>query len=158
MQEYNLAKILSALKSSANVSLGEIERQTGVSRSYLCRLFSGARVNPSLYTLVKICNFYYSINPQLVIETLCAKEYKEKGEAEVIMKMILSNEYVMTTIDADIDLKLSVKELFDEVELYCNNEEVVGEDGEKMLKIADEIREKVRILIQVKEDEINEKK
>lgn len=158
MQENNLAKILSALKSSANVSLGQIERQTGVSRSYLCRLFSGARVNPSLYTLVKICNFYYSINPQLVIETLCAKEYKEKEELDIIMQMILNQEYTMTTIDADIDLKLAVKELFDEVELYCNKEEAKGIDGEKMLEIVDDIGEKVRILIQVKEGELNEKK
>ena len=107
---------------------------------------------------MKICDFYYSINPNLITEALCSKENEEKGEVEVIMKMILNQEYVMTTIDADIDLKLAVKELFDEVELYCNKEDVMGQDGEKMLKIEDDIREKVRILIQVKEGESNEKK
>lgn len=158
MQEYNLSKVLTILKSSAEVSLSEIERATGLSKSYLSRLFRGERENPSLYTLMKICDFYYSINPNLITEALCSKENEEKGEVEVIMKMILNQEYVMTTIDADIDLKLAVKELFDEVELYCNKEDVMGQDGEKMLKIADDIREKVRILIQVKEGESNEKK
>lgn len=158
MQEYNLAKILNVLKASADVSLGEIHRATGLSKSYLSRLLTGQRHNPSLYALVKICNFYYSINPKLVMETLCAKEYKEKGDLDIIMQMILNQEYGTTTIDADIDLKLAVKELLDEVEVYCNKEEVKGVDGEKMLGILDEIREKVLILIQVKEGEVDEKK
>lgn len=158
MQEYNIAKILSILKSSAEVSLSEIERATGLSKSYLSRLFRGERVNPSLYTLMKICDFYYSINPKIIVEALCDKEHKEKGEVDTIMKMILNQEYTMTALDADIDLKLAVKELFDEVEVYCNKEEVKGLDGEKMLEIVDDIRKKVRILIQVKEGEINEKK
>lgn len=158
MEEHNLAKFLSVLKSSVDVSLAEIERNTGISRSYLCRLFSGIRKNPSLDTLLKICDFYYSINPKLVIETLCAKEYKEKGELDIIMQMILNQEYAMTTIDADIDLKLAVKELLDEVEVYCNKEELIGKDEEKMLRIVDEIREKVLILIQIKEGEVDEKK
>lgn len=158
MQEYNLSKVLSILKSSAEVSLSEIERATGISKSYLSRLFRGERENPSLYTLMKICDFYHSINPNLVIEALCNKDNKEKGELNIVMKMILSNEYVMTTIDADIDLKLALKELFDEIEVYYNKEEVMGQDGEKMLEIVDDIRKKVLVLIQVKENEINEKK
>lgn len=158
MQEYNLSKVLTILKSSAEVSLSEIERATGLSKSYLSRLFRGERENPSLYTLMKICDFYYSINPNLITEALCSKENEEKGELDIVMQMILSKEYTMTTIDADIDLKLAVKELFDEVELYCNKEEAKGIDGEKMLEIVDDIGEKVRILIQVKEGEVNEKK
>ena len=158
MQEYNLSKVLSILKSSAEVSLSEIERATGLSKSYLSRLFRGERENPSLYTLMKICDFYYSINPNLITEALCNKDDKEKGELDIIMQMILNQENTMTTIDADIDLKLALKELFDEIEVYCNKEEAKGLDGEKMLKIADEIKKKVLILIRVKEDELNEKK
>lgn len=159
MQEYNLSKVLSILKSSAEVSLSEIERATGLSKSYLSRLFRGERVNPSLYTLMKICDFYYSINPNLIVKALCDKENdKEKGEVDAIMKIILNNEYKPTIIDADIDLKLVLKDLVDEVEVFCNKKEVKRQDGERMLEIVDDAKQKVIALIQMKEGELNEEK
>lgn len=148
MEKCKISDILTQLKKSKNVSLTEISNKSGLSRSYLSRLNNGTRL-PSLHSLIKLCN-YYSIQPNTLLQALCDAENEEKCN-------IIDINNIISIDDMNIDIKMILKEFLDRLDQYCDNEVLIN-DGVKLLELIHDINENVLELIRVKEGELNEKK
>ncbi|MEQ3339916.1 helix-turn-helix domain-containing protein [Clostridium butyricum] len=128
-----LAQVLHILKEKKEVSLNQIQLETGLSKSYLSRLTNGSRDNPSLQVLLKLADFFDTdvsdlLKSDLVIEEINEEEQEDKQEIEID---ILFKE----------ELDQVCREVWQEIQIYCNKEErVTVEDIKPILRKIHDLR------------------
>lgn len=155
-EKRKLSELLTLLKQEKHVSFSQMESELGINRSHLCRLNNGTRL-PSLHSLIKLSN-YYSIKPDVLLETLSdTAEYSKYTVKNNIINLVLNEEYELTAMDINIDIKLLLQEFLIKTDQLCD-ESMSREEEVKILELIAEIREKVIALIMIKEGEKNEKK
>ena len=120
-----LADILRILKEERGVSLSKIQIETGLSKSYLSRLANGSRNNPSLQVLSQLAEFFdtdvSSLLKDIVIVDNDEEEQEDKQEIEI---NVLFKE----------ELDQVCRELWQEIQIYCNKERVTVKDVKPILK------------------------
>ena len=83
-------QVLNILKEKKEVSLSQIQLQTGLSKSYLSRLANGSRDNPSLQVLLKLADFFdMDVSDLLKSELVIVDDTDEEDEQENKKEIIL---------------------------------------------------------------------
>lgn len=118
-----LAQVLHILKEKKEVSLNQIQLETGLSKSYVSRLANGSRDNPSLQVLLKLADFFDMdvsdlLNSKLVIVDDTDEEEEQEEKEEIVDKIC----------------RESWQKLWEEIQIYCNKERVTVEDVKPILK------------------------
>lgn len=121
-----LAKILQILKEERGVSLTKIQIETGLSKSYLSRLANGSRDNPSLQVLERLADFFNTDVSSLLKDIVIEDIDKEEQE---------TNQEIAVDILFKEELDQTCRELWQEIQIYCNKEgRVTAQDIKPILK------------------------
>lgn len=137
--QVSLGALLKKRRTEMDDSLAAVEEKTGISRSYINRLENDLKNNPSIFVLAKLID-YYNIPFSAIQEFMSIKENNVKDDMEKIESILLGSKYLFANIEANLSLKLSLIELFKEIENYCNKEEVNRIDEAKILELICSIR------------------
>ncbi|WP_408732730.1 helix-turn-helix domain-containing protein [Clostridium butyricum] len=114
-----------------NVSLSKIEIETGLSKSYLSRLANGSRDNPSLQVLEKLADFFNTDVSSLLKDIVIVNEEEQQQEdTEEIKVDILFKE----------ELDQVCRELWQEIQNYCNKEVTTRTDEINILNKIDKLK------------------
>lgn len=126
MQEkgLTLGMVLQILTERRGVSLNAISASTGLSKSYLSRIKNSERTNPTLDTLEKISEYFDMevsdlLNSEVVI-VADNNDEEEQGNKEEIDEIC--------------------KELWQEIQNYCNKLVVKKEDIKPVLRKINDLR------------------
>ncbi|WP_322020141.1 helix-turn-helix domain-containing protein [Clostridium butyricum] len=126
-----LANIIRFLMEEKNVSLSKIEIETGLSKSYLSRLANGSRDNPSLQVLEKLADFFNTDVSSLLKDIVIVNEEEQQQEdTEEIKVDILFKE----------ELDQVCRELWQEIQNYCNKEVTTRTDEINILNKIDKLK------------------
>lgn len=129
-----LAQVLNILKEKKEVSLSQIQLQTGLSKSYLSRLANGSRDNPSLQVLLKLADFFDMdvsdlLKSELVIVDDTDEEDEQENKKEVVVDILFKEE-----------LDNICRELWQEIQIYCNKEVINRQDEINILNKIDKLK------------------
>lgn len=126
-----LAQVLHILKEKKEVSLNQIQLETGVSKSYLSRLTNGSRDNPSLQILEKLADFFDTDVSSLLKDIVIVndEEDEQEGNQEIIVDILFKEE-----------LDQTCRELWQEIQIYCNKEKVTVESIKPIIRKIHELR------------------
>ncbi|UZT06174.1 helix-turn-helix transcriptional regulator [Clostridium sp. LQ25] len=126
-----LAQVLHILKEKKEVSLNQIQLETGVSKSYLSRLTNGSRDNPSLQILEKLADFFDTDVSSLLKDIVIVndEEDEQEGNQEIIVDILFKEE-----------LDQTCRELWQEIQIYCNKEKVTVEGIKPIIRKIHELR------------------
>jgi transcriptional regulator with XRE-family HTH domain len=129
-----LAQVLNILKEKKEVSLSQIQLQTGLSKSYLSRLANGSRDNPSLQVLLKLADFFDMdvsdlLKSELVIVDDTDEEDEQENKKEVVVDILFKEE-----------LDNICRELWQEIQIYCNKEVTNRQDEINILNKIDKLK------------------
>lgn len=137
----NLGQFIKKLREDRGVTLGEMEAVTGLSRSYINRLENSSRENPTLDSISRIVQ-YFGI-PFSSIAEFCNCEDGNIGKVQNLDFILLNERYLFASIEANIDMKMLLRDLINELENYCTKVSITRHDEAKILDIAVEIRERL---------------
>ncbi len=125
-----LSDILRILKEKKEVSLNQIQVKTGLSKSYLSRLASGDRDNPSLQVLMKLADFFdMDVSDLLNNEVLIVSDDEQEDKEEIIIN---------TSLKQEVD-RIS-KEIWNEIVGFCNKEVTTRQDEISILNKIDKLK------------------
>jgi transcriptional regulator with XRE-family HTH domain len=135
MQEkgLTLGMILQILTEKRGVSLNAISASTGLSKSYLSRIKNSERTNPTLDTLEKISEYFdMEVSDLLKSEVVIVadNEEEEQEDKQEIEVDILFKE----------ELDQVCRELWQEIQIYCNKEKVTVENIKPILRKIHDLR------------------
>lgn len=128
-----LAQVLQILKEKRSVSLNQIQLQTGLSKSYLSRLTNGSRDNPSLQVLLKLADFFDTDVSSLLKDIAVVEDNEEESEQE-------SKEENAVDILFKEELDQTCRELWQEIQIYCNKEVTNRQDEINILNKIDKLK------------------
>ena len=135
MQNNNvrLGAFLRQLREERGVSLEKMGEDTGLSKSYINRLENSNRENPSLDSLARLVK-YFGLSFS-TIEQFCDCGNKEDGIIQTLDYVLLNEKYLFANIEADISLKMILRELIAEIENYCTKASTSRQDEAKLLDL-----------------------
>ena len=128
-----LAQVLQILKEKRSVSLNQIQLQTGLSKSYLSRLTNGSRDNPSLQVLLKLADFFDTDVSSLLKDIAVVEDNEEESEQE-------SKEENAVDILFKEELDQTCRELWQEIQNYCNKDVTTRQDEINILNKIDKLK------------------
>lgn len=135
MQEkgLTLGMILQILTEKRGVSLNAISASTGLSKSYLSRIKNSERTNPTLDTLEKISEYFdMEVSDLLKSEVVIVADNEEEEQED------------KQEIEVDILFKEELdqvwRELWQEIQIYCNKEKVTVENIKPILRKIHDLR------------------
>lgn len=128
-----LAQVLQILKEKRSVSLNQIQLQTGLSKSYLSRLTNGSRDNPSLQVLLKLADFFDTDVSSLLKNIVFVEDNEEESEQE-------SKEENAVDILFKEELDQTCRELWQEIQNYCNKDVTSRQDEISILNKIDKLK------------------
>ena len=126
-----LAQVLHILKERKEMSLNQIYLETGVSKSYLSRLMNGSRVNPSLQVLAQLADFFDTDVSSLLKNIVIIADNEEEQE---------NNQEIAVDILFKEELDQICRELWQEIQIYCNKEKVTVESIKPIIRKIHELR------------------
>ena len=125
-----LAQVLHILKEKKDVSLNQIQLETGVSKSYLSRLANGSRDNPSLQVLLKLADFFETDVSSLLKDIVIVdNEEEQENKQEIIVDILFKEE-----------LDNICRELWQEIQVYCNKDITTRQDEINILNKIDKLK------------------
>lgn len=136
MQEkgLTLGMVLQILTERRGVSLNAISASTGLSKSYLSRIKNSERTNPTLDTLKKISQYFdMDVSDLLNSEIVIVEDNEEESEQE-------SKEEIAVEILFKKELDQICRELWQEIQIYCNKEEITVESIKPILRKIHDLR------------------
>jgi transcriptional regulator with XRE-family HTH domain len=136
----DLGQFLKQLRTQKGVSLAEMERKTGLSGSYINRIENKSRDNPSLDSISRLVRFFDI--PFSSLAEFCECGNKE-GQVKNLDYILMNERYLFANIEADIELKMIVRELIKELESYCIKALTSRQDENKILDLAILLRERL---------------
>jgi len=142
MDNNGVGAFLKGLRLEKGVSLAEVEEETGISRSYICKLEKMVRENPSLYTLSKLTN-YYGIDLNTIEEIYYKGAKQNSIQVQNLDMLILNANYNFVGIEASIELRVLIRNLILRLEEYSTKSSVTRSDEIVLLQAIDEIRNKM---------------
>nr|WP_286673981.1 helix-turn-helix transcriptional regulator [Clostridium sp. ZBS2] len=128
-----LAQVLHLLKEKKEVSLNQIQLETGLSKSYLSRLTNGSRNNPSLQVLSQLADFFDTDVSSLLKDIVIVDDIHEEDEQE-------TNPEIAVDILFKEELDQTCRELWKEIQIYCNKEKVTVENIKPIIRKIHELR------------------
>lgn len=129
-----LAQVLNILKEKKEVSLSQIQLETGLSKSYLSRLANGSRDNPSLHVLERLADFFdVSISDLLKSELVIVDDNDDEDEQEI-------KQGLEVNILFKEELDNICRELWQEIQNYCNKEVTNRQDEISILNKIDKLK------------------
>lgn len=127
-----LAQVLHILKEKKEVSLNQIELETGLSKSYLSRLINGDRDNPTLQVLSQLADFFETDISSL-LKNIVIEDTDEESEQE-------SNQEIQVNILFKEELDPICRELWQEIQVYCNKDITTRQDEINILNKIDKLK------------------
>lgn len=128
-----LAQVLHILKEKKEVSLNQIQLETGLSKSYLSRLMNGNRDNPTLQVLSQLADFFEtdvsSLLNMVIIDDTDDEESEQENKKEVAVDILFKEE-----------LDQICRELWQEIQVYCNKEVTTRRDEINILNKIDKLK------------------
>ena len=126
-----LAQVLHILKERKEMSLNQIYLETGVSKSYLSRLMNGSRVNPSLQVLAQLADFFNTDVSSLLkdIVIIADNDEEQEDKQEIAVDILFKEE-----------LDQVCRELWQEIQNYCNKEVTTRTDEISILNKIDKLK------------------
>ena len=136
MQEkgLTLGMVLQILAERRGVSLNAISASTGLSKSYLSRIKNSERTNPTLDTLEKISEYFDMevsdlLNSEVVIVEDNEEESKQENKQEIAVDILFKKE-----------LDQTCRELWQEIQIYCNKDITTRRDEINILNKIDKLK------------------
>lgn len=126
-----LAQVLNILKEKKEVSLSQIQLETGLSKSYLSRLANGDRDNPSLQVLLKLADFFDTDVSSLLKDIVIVNDDEDEQE---------DNQEIEIDIMFKEELDQVCRELWQEIQIYCNKEKITVESIKPILRKIHDLR------------------
>lgn len=130
-----LAQVLHILKEKRSVSLSQIQLETGLSKSYLSRLANGSRDNPSLHVLERLADFFdVDISDLLkselvIVDDTDDEENEQENKQEIAVDILFKEE-----------LDNICRELWQEIQVYCNKGVTTRQDEINILNKIDKLK------------------
>lgn len=130
--DLTLAQVLQILKEKKEVSLNQIQLETGLSKSYLSRLTNGSRDNPSLLVLSKLAEFFDTDVSTLLKNILIIDEENIEGFKQERQQVF--------NITKNKELDNICKEIWEEIQNYCSKETTTRNDEISILNKIDKLK------------------
>lgn len=116
------------------MSLNQIQVETGLSKSYLSRLTNGSRNNPSLQVLTKLADFFDTdvstlLKNILIVDEESTEEFEKQNNQKLEIDILFKEE-----------LDQLCRELWQNIQFYCNKEKVTIEDINPILRKIHDLR------------------
>ncbi|MEG0774367.1 helix-turn-helix transcriptional regulator [Clostridium sp.] len=138
----SFGELIRDLRKQREVSLYDVERETGISASYINRIERENRENPSMEYVSRLSR-YFGI-PITIIQDLFPGAYKgEANDCVSLDKLILKNEVYFANIKATIDVKLSLQKIVWILEDNIASEQTTRTMEANLLQEVDRLRIKV---------------
>lgn len=141
MSKEYLGPFIKKLREQRGVTLMEIQNKTGVSASYINRIENKSRQNPSLENISRLVK-YFEIPFSTMEEFFDCGNAFEK-EVKNLDFILLNERYLFANLEADIGLKMILRDLISELENYSTKALVSRQDDANILDIAVLLREKL---------------
>lgn len=141
-EELSLGQFLKELRKGKAKSLNDVERDINISKSYLSKLESDTKDNPSLYTIAKLAK-YFKV-PLGIFENFCdckTYSYPESENIRDISELVMLEEYLFANIEVDMEFKLLFKNFIIYMEELTLKNAGRAEEA-KLLDLLDDIRYK----------------
>lgn len=137
----NLGDFLKQLRIERGDTLEAIESATGLSRSYVNRLENKSRHNPTLDSISRLIK-YYKI-PFSTIEEFCDCGNSFEGQVKNLDFILLNESYRFANIEVDLDFKMTIRDLIQELENYATKASVCRADEAIIIDKVVVLREKL---------------
>lgn len=138
----SFGELIKRLRKERDVSLYDVERETGVSASYINRLERENRDNPSMEYVSRLSR-YYGI-PITVIQEFFPGAFNEvTSECEPLDELIMKSEVFFANGKATIDVKLSLKKIVKLLEDSIASEKPIRSLEANLLEEVDKLKNKV---------------
>lgn len=125
---------LAEILKKRGISLSKVQLETGLSKSYLSRLANGSRDNPSLQVLLKLADFFdMDVSDLLNSELVIVDDTNEEDEQE-------NNQEITVDILFKESLDQTCRELWQEIQIYCNKEKITVESIKPILRKIHDLR------------------
>ncbi|MFR2886626.1 MAG: helix-turn-helix domain-containing protein [Clostridium butyricum] len=129
-----LAPVLQILKEKKEVSLNQIQLETGLSKSYVSRLTNGSRDNPSLQVLLKLADFFDTdvsnlLKNELVVVDDTDEESEQENKQEIPIDILFKKE-----------LDTICREIWEEIQNFCNKDITNRQDEINILSKIDKLK------------------
>ncbi|OAA87780.1 helix-turn-helix domain-containing protein [Clostridium ljungdahlii] len=140
----SFGSLIKYLRKQKGMSLKELSDITNLSCSYISRMETEERVNPTIYCIQKLMA---ALNIDIsTIENLFpfSPEEKIKKDIDTIEDLLLNERYLFGQKEASISVKLSLRELIKILEEYVTKEACDREDETNILQQADNLKKEIR--------------
>lgn len=138
----SFGEMIKQLRKERDVSLYEVERETGVSASYINRLERENRDNPSMEYVSRLSR-YYGI-PITVIQEFFPGAFNETtSEYVALNELIMKNNFFFANSKATIDVKLSLQKIVKLLEDSIATEKPIRSVEANLLDEIDKLKNKV---------------
>lgn len=143
-REQTFGRVIKYLREERDMSLSELSAMTDLSTSYLSRIETEERTNPTIYALNRL---KYALNIDInVIERLFpfpAGEVKPEKEFKSVEELLLNNKFLFAGKLANIGVQFSLRQLIRAFEQYAMKEICDRDDESNILQMADNLRKEV---------------
>lgn len=134
------------IRQSRGLTLNEVsnmmDNEQYVSNSYLSKLESNVRLNPTMDTVAAICKAYnLSLN-----EVAKFFGINEVDKTEDIQILLLNSKYIFANRIADGTTKLLLSNLINHINLYVNNKHIDRDIESNILKTIDSLKLNIQSL------------
>lgn len=138
----SFGELIKRLRKERDVSLYDVERETGVSASYINRLERENRDNPSMEYVSRLSR-YYGI-PITIIQDLFPGAFRdEEDDYGSLGELVMKNEFFFANDKATIDVKLSLQKIIKVIEDSVASKQSLRTLEANLLEEVDKLKDKV---------------
>ena len=132
-------ELIKKLRLEKGVSLREVQDQTLISSSYLSRMENFSRDNPTL-DIVSRLSRYFDIDFSTIAQLCKDGTSADKREIRDISNILLNEKYTFAQIEQSVEVKMMLRAVIKEIEIYCTKVEIKRDDGNKLINLVDILR------------------
>lgn len=137
----SLAEILRKAREAKGLSMGDIEKATGISSSYICRLEKSNRDNLSVFYFIKFARLFGW--PVTILEELYPDSFIGSGLEKLssLDEIVLKNDFIFAGVKSDIDMKIAMQKFIRQMESYIISD--LRDEEIRLLKELDNLKEQI---------------
>jgi transcriptional regulator with XRE-family HTH domain len=137
----SMGEFLSCLRKQRGLTMEDVQKNTGISSSYICRIENASRDNITMDKIYKLSE-YFGVEFSSFEQFCEGWTNKDRTEARELASLLLNERYKFAKIES-IENKTKIYNVIKQMEIYCTKEEIKREDNNRLMDLVDLLRDDV---------------